>query len=168
MAPPLPSAPAALLPVSVLFLMVKLPSLRMPAPEFAFPPVMVRLEIFTFACHQLRLKTRLLLLPLITRLASVGPAMVCSWPIASSPLVKVIGLVTCPGDISKVTLPPEHALFNTSRKLPGPLSLLLLTINTWASVHVTPTPTVKSALVKSAGLGPTPARTVKKKNDCGL
>src|SRR5262252_4987122 len=148
--------------------MVKLPSLRMPAPEFAFPSAMVRLEILRSACHQLTLNTRLLLLPLMTRLVSVGPAMVCSWPTASSPLVKIIGLVTCPGDISKVTLPPEQALLNTSRRLPGPLSLLLLTTNTWASVQVTPMPTVRPPGPKSAGAGPTPADTTKKKNDSRL
>src|ERR1051325_7711503 len=113
----------------------------MPAPVFALPPVIVRLEIFTVAAHQSMLKMRLLLLPLITRLVSVGPAIVW-FPTASSPLVNVIGLVTCPGDISKVTLLPGQALVNTSRRLPGPLSLLLVTIITWASVQVTPMPTV--------------------------
>ena len=121
--PPPPSLPFAVLPVTTLSRSISVPPLKMPPPSpLLFPLVMVTPEMVT-VFPLLMLKTRLLLLPLTVKRLAPGPVIVRFLLISSSPLVSVI--VCTPGSTVIVSLSAASAI--ASRKLPGPLSLVLLT-----------------------------------------
>src|SRR6266516_1348605 len=122
----------------------------MPPPLFACPFAIVRLEIAT-VLPAATLNTRLLLFPFIVRPLVVGPLMVRLLSINSSPPVRTIGLVT--RDISKVILAPTQLSMIAWRKLPDPLSSLLVTTDEaeqtsrFAVLLATPVPPLLEVIV---------------------
>src|SRR6266446_4230398 len=128
---PPPEIEAVLLLIVLLMrLTVAVLLLRMPPPEL--PPVTVPFAIVkpekvaTPGFAKVRLKTRLLLLPLIVNRLAPGPWKVRLLSIANSPEVSVMGLVTWV--MSKVIVLPGQALAMIPRSEPAPLSLLLVTM----------------------------------------
>src|SRR2546425_474759 len=129
---PPPNPAELLLSVLLVILTVAVLLLRIPPPELPPPVVpfeMVKSEnVTTPGLGKFTLKTRELLLPEIVNRLAPGPWNVRVLSSSSSPLVRVIGLVTWPGVISKVIVLPGQALAMIPRREPAPLSLLLVTM----------------------------------------
>src|SRR5205085_111665 len=115
----MPAPLIAELPETVQLLRVSVPRLRMPPPELTlrsplvtFPLDMVRPEMFTVPDWILKMRkfgVAPAALRITVRRLAPGPLMVRFLLINNSALVSVIGLVTCPGLISKVIVAPAHA-----------------------------------------------------------